>query len=487
MSQKVKKRVQANSADRRRKASRKRKKRNKRLQMLKRILLLSALSIVFLTAAGVTAVFVLNQKPGREEPDTNIAQGIWQEEKDSGTKTVKEGNKENKGKKKIAGKKESSAHDESNADDKAEKKSKKTNGSARDQTGEKIRKYIKKMTIEEKVAQLFMITPEEFTHVQNVVMAGDATRKALNQYPVGGLAYFKNNIQSEEQFSQMVKIAQSYSMDRTGLPLFIGIDEEGGTVRRISGRGFANVPVIPDMCQIGEKKDSAAAYDIGLQIGEYLSRFQVNVDFAPVADVYSNPDNTVVGKRAFGSDPKLVADMVANEVRGLKEKKVFSTLKHFPGHGNTAEDSHSGRAYSYKSLDELRSCELVPFQAGIDAGAEFVMAGHISLPNALGDDTPASLNYQMITEVLRGEMGFDGIVITDSLSMGAISNNYTPEEAAVRAVLAGVDLILISGNFERAYTGVLDALKHGRITEEWVDAALGRILKLKMAMVDAQP
>ena len=284
----------------------------------------------------------------------------------------------------------------------------------------------------------------------------------------------------------MVKIAQSYSMDRTGLPLFIGIDEEGGTVRRISGRGFANVPVIPDMGQVGEKKDSAAAYDIGLQIGEYLSRFQVNVDFAPVADVYSNPDNTVVGRRAFGSDPKLVADMVANEVRGLKEKEIFSVLKHFPGHGNTAEDSHSGRACSYKSLEELRSCELVPFQAGIDAGAEFVMAGHISLPNVLGNDTPASLSYQMITEVLRGEMGFDGIVVTDSLSMGAVSQNYTPEEAAVRAVLAGVDLVLTSGNFERAYTGVLDALKHGRITEEWVDAALGRILKLKMAMVDAQ-
>lgn len=462
------------------KKRRKRRKSKKRLRMLRKILLTSMFSIVLLTVTALLALFMINRNADQTA--------------DSGEKT---------GRKHAApdrysqtGERKAPAPAQEHSPDHKQAVSQ-DRGSPDDRAGagdylqadirseHKIRDCISGMTLEEKIAQLFVITPDALTKVTGVVMAGEKTKEALNGYPVGGLVYLKNNIRSEEQFATMVSKAQSYSVERIGLPLFICVDEEGGTVARISGRGFANVPDIPDMCRIGTDGDGSRAYQTGLQIGEYLSRFQVNVDFAPVADVFSNPANTVIRRRAFGSDPQQVADMVVQEVRGLKEKHMQATLKHFPGHGDTEEDSHSGWAYSYKTLDELRSCELIPFQAGIDAGAEFVMTGHISLPKVLGDHTPASMSHKMITEVLRDEMGFDGIVITDALNMGAISQNYSPQEAATGALKAGADLLLMPQDFERAYAGILDAVKKGEIRQSRIDESLERILKVKFAMQDA--
>lgn len=343
-------------------------------------------------------------------------------------------------------------------------------------------KYVEEMTLEEKVAQLFVVAPEALTGVDAVTAAGDTTRAAINDYPVGGLVYFQNNILSEEQFTEMIQNVQQYSMDRTGLPMFVCVDEEGGTVARISGKGVIDVPYISSMSEVGGTGDAENAYETGGTIGQYLGRLQINVDFAPVADVLSNPENTVIGSRSFGSDPELVGEMVAAEVKGLKEQGVLTTLKHFPGHGDTAQDSHSGAAYSYKTMDELRECELIPFRAGIEAGADLVMMGHISLPNILEDDTPASLSYTMVTEVLREELGFDGVVITDGMNMGAIANQYTSGDAAVQAILAGGDLILMSADFYSAYEGVLSAVRTGTISEERLDESLRRILALKATL-----
>lgn len=339
--------------------------------------------------------------------------------------------------------------------------------------------FIESMTLEEKVAQLFVVAPEALTGVDTATAAGDTTRAAINDYPVGGLVYFQNNILSEEQFTEMIQNVQQYSMERTGLPMFVCVDEEGGTVARISGKGVIDVPYISSMYEVGGTGDTENAYGTGSTIGQYLSRLQINVDFAPVADVLSNPENTVIGSRSFGSDPELVGEMVAAEVKGLKEQGVLATLKHFPGHGDTAQDSHSGAAYSYKTMDELRECELIPFRAGIEAGADLVMMGHISLPNILEDDTPASLSYTMVTEVLREELGFDGVVITDGMNMGAIANQYTSGDAAVQAILAGGDLILMSADFYGAYAGVLSAVQAGTISEERLDESLRRIFALK--------
>lgn len=215
--------------------------------------------------------------------------------------------------------------------------------------------------------------------------------------------------------------------------------------------------------------------------GEYQEE-AVNVDFAPVADVYSNPNNAVIGTRSFGTDANLVASMVEQEVLGLKEYHIAATLKHFPGHGDTAQDSHSGMALSYKTLEEIHSCELIPFQKGIDAGAEFVMMGHISYPNILNSDIPSSLSYTMVSEILRQEMGFEGIIITDGMNMGAIANRYNSASAAVQAVQAGVDMILMPNDFRAAYEGLLGAVREGTIEESRIDQSVQRILKEKISI-----
>ena len=199
-----------------------------------------------------------------------------------------------------------------------------------------------------------------------------------------------------------------------------------------------------------------------------------------MADVLTNPSNTVVSRRSFGSEPELVADMVAAEVRGLGENSIRSALKHFPGHGATAEDSHEGFAYANRSLEQLRSCELLPVQAGIDAGADFVMVGHLCYPQIDESGEPASISSWAVTQLLKEEMGFTGVAITDAMNMGAIANHYSSAEAAVRAVQAGIDMILMPADFISAYNGVLEAVNNGSISQERLNDALTRILTVKL-------
>ncbi|MDE6828880.1 MAG: beta-N-acetylhexosaminidase, partial [Lachnospiraceae bacterium] len=205
-----------------------------------------------------------------------------------------------------------------------------------------------------------------------------------------------------------------------------------------------------------------------------------NVDFAPVADVASNPDNQVIGSRSFGSDAGLVSQMVAREVQGMQEQGVSASLKHFPGHGDTSEDSHAEMAVSKKTADELRNMEFLPFKAGIEAGVDMVMIGHISVPAITGSDIPASLSEQIITGCLREELGYQGIVVTDSMSMGAIVNTYTSADAAVRALQAGCDMLLMPQDFQAARQAVLDAVKDSVLSEERLDESLRRIFRVKL-------
>lgn len=362
--------------------------------------------------------------------------------------------------------------------------------------------YLEMMTLEEKVAQLFVVVPEALVNaagepaVEQVTAAGERTKEALQEYPVGGLIYMGNNLISAEQTSSMLRDVQEFSMDISGLPLFLCVDEEGGTVARISGKEGFDIPAIVDMAEIGKMQDAGTAkgnlgetagetayktaYETGVQIGAYLSALGFNLDFAPVADVWSNPENTVVKRRSFGSDAAIVSNLALALSDGLTSQGVYSTFKHFPGHGATAGDTHEGYAYTSKTLEELRACELVPFQAAVDAGADFIMAGHISLPEILGDSTPASLSSEMMTGVLREEMGYDGIIVTDALNMGAVVQHYTSAEAAVKALQAGADLLLMPENFEEAYQGVLAAAEEGRISQERIDASVRRILEVKL-------
>lgn len=347
---------------------------------------------------------------------------------------------------------------------------------------ERIQDKLASMTLEEKAAQLFIITPEALTGYSHVTQAGEATRAALQEYPVGGLVYFEENVVSEEQVLEMLKKQQSYSQERIGMPLFTAIDEEGGKVSRIAGNSGFDVPSFPYIPEIGAGQDVGRAYELGDSIGEYLGRLGFNLDFAPVADVLSNPENTVVKQRSYGSDPNIVSQMVQENLKGLQKHRVYGCVKHFPGHGATKGDTHEGYAYTDKTWEELSEEDMIPFKDSIAWGVDFVMVGHISLPNVSGDDVPASLSSHMISNLLREELGYDGIVLTDALNMGAITQKYTSSQAAVGTILAGSDMILMPDDFASAYKGVLEAVRDGTITEERLDESLVRILRVKLLL-----
>ena len=281
----------------------------------------------------------------------------------------------------------------------------------------------------------------------------------------------------------MIENIQSYSK----LGLFIAVDEEGGKVARLSKNPAMGTTVFPAMQEIGATGDTDRAYQVGHTIGTEIAEAGFNLDFAPVADVFSNPNNTVIGSRAFSSDPKTAADMVAACVKGFNDSGMLCTLKHFPGHGDTNADSHYGEAETGKTLEQLEACEFLPFEAGIKAGAPFVMIGHITAPNVISEAVPASLSHEMITGLLREQLGFDGIVITDSMSMKAITDQYSSGEAAVMALKAGADIILMPEDLRGAVDGVLDAIASGELSEERIDESVLRILGVKLSngIIDA--
>ncbi len=345
---------------------------------------------------------------------------------------------------------------------------------------EKVQAKLSSMSLEEKVAQLFLITPEALTGAGTVTQAGEATKAALEQYPVGGLIYFQGNIVSEQQVTDMIAKQQQFSQERIGLPLLISVDEEGGQVTRVASCANVDVPKFEDTAQIGASGDSSRAHASGQAIGSYLSRMGFNLDFAPVADTLTNPDNTVVKRRSYGSDPQTVAEMAAQNLKGLESQGVYGCIKHFPGHGATLGDTHNGYAYTDKSWEDLKASDLIPFQRCIAEGVSFVMVGHISLPQAIGDDVPASCSQTAIQGYLRGELGYQGIVLTDALNMGAIVDQYSSAQAAIKAFQAGSDMLLMPADFRSAYQGVLDAVNQGSISQERLNESVTRILKIKM-------
>lgn len=349
-------------------------------------------------------------------------------------------------------------------------------------TTEEVQNIVDSMSLEEKVAQLFLVQPEAIVDIGTATAAGDATKQAINKTPVGGFVYFSDNLQSEQQVQDMLRNVQKYSEDRIGLPAFLSVDEEGGTVARVASTGRFDVTDVGDMAKIGASGDVQQAKQAGETIGSYLSELGFNLDFAPDADVLTNPDNTVVKKRSFGSDPQVVSDMSLAVAQGLAQHQVYSVYKHFPGHGATAGDTHQGYAYTDKTLDELKQSELIPFENAIQNNAAFIMAAHISAPRVTGDDTPASLSKTMITDILRGQMGYDGIVVTDAMNMGAVTEQYTSAQAAVKALQAGADVVLMPEDFQEAYQGVLDAVKDGTLTEQRINESVTRIVTVKVHM-----
>lgn len=337
------------------------------------------------------------------------------------------------------------------------------------------------LTPEEKIGQLFIIRPDALdltlpqetindAKADGVTMLTDAMRETLQAYPVGGICQFGKNITDPEQLAQFNADLQAAS--RT--PLFIAVDEEGGAVARLANHPAFDLPQYESAAAVGASGDPADACAMGQTIGAYLKEYGFNMDFAPDADVNTNPDNPIIGTRAFSSDAATAAEMAAAAADGLRTGGILPTLKHFPGHGDTAEDSHTALAVTYKTLDELQACELLPFAA--DTGLHAVMVGHIAAPNVTGDGTPATLSPQLVALIPDAE---NTLIVTDSLAMDAITAAYTPGEAAVQALQAGCDVLLMSNSLPEAYAAVLEAVQNGTISEERLDRSVNKILLYK--------
>jgi len=348
----------------------------------------------------------------------------------------------------------------------------------------KVAETLSTMTLEEKVGQLFMCDPGMLNDNWETTEVNEILLDNIRRYQPGGFIFFAPNIETPEQTKQFISDLQSASKHG----LIIAVDEEGGLVSRVGANNRMNFKWQPAMRQIGASGDPQAAYQVGAELGAGLRYLGFTMNFAPVADVDTNPDNPVIGSRSFGSDPSLVSEFVVHKTNGLQDNNVSAVIKHFPGHGDSYTDSHTGAVSLQHDRERLDSIEFVPFRAGIQAGADAVMIGHIALPSVTGDNTPATISYEIVTGILREEMGFDGLIVTDSLSMGAVSMYYELPDFCVQAILAGNDLLLLQTNpakgsgiaqFDAAFNAVLTAVRDGVISEERLNESVTRILRVR--------
>lgn len=337
---------------------------------------------------------------------------------------------------------------------------------------------LSKMSLEEKVGQMFLLA-----------FAGKRLGEArimLQKHYIGGCYISQENAVTPEEALKLSTALQGFAKDTPhGIPLLLGADQEGtwGVLVPYSSTGPGNLA-------LGATQNPEMTRQMYQVIGEELSAVGYNAVFAPCADVNSNPSNPIIGMRSFGEDPKKVAEHVAAAVSGACTGGIITTAKHFPGHGDTSQDSHRSLSKVDRTRSELDEIDLFPFNAAIRAGVDIIMTSHILFP-ALDSEYPATLSKTILQKLLRQEMGFTGVILSDSMNMGAMRKHYPPDESAVMAVLAGVDMIMLAEEhydhdaslyLEKQLVtlrGVLNAVKQGRIPMECIDAAAGRILELK--------
>ena len=353
-----------------------------------------------------------------------------------------------------------------------------------------IEAQLSRMSLREKVGQLFCVRPEALDPVfqssgkgmveYKMQAVNEQTKAFSEQYPVGGVTLFSHNIDNPEQL-------KAFTQDLHALPgaPLLSIDEEGGRVARIGGNERFDVPTYTSMAAVGATGDPAKAYEAGVAIGIYLKKYGLDVDFAPVADVNTNPRNIVIGDRAFSDNPKTAAPMVVKFLDGLEKVGIVGCVKHFPGHGDTVGDSHHEYVQSDKTWEEILNCEMVTFKAAIEAGAPMIMSAHVAVPNVTGNKLPATLSHLMLTDKLRGELGFKGVIITDAMGMKAVSDRYASGESAVMTLQAGADIVLMPENLPEAFEAVLSAVEDGTLPESRIDESVRRILALKLSLQES--
>ncbi len=332
---------------------------------------------------------------------------------------------------------------------------------------EKVQSQLEQLSLEEKIGQMFIISYSSESM--------DETLKLIADYKPGGIILFKDNFKSYENTLKQIDQIKSV----TSIPLFISVDQEGGRVQRLKELEDAQVTTIPPMRILGKTNHTLLGYRVGQVVAEELQVFGININFAPVLDIVSDANNHVIGDRSFGENIDVVSRMGIAFADGLEDHGVIAVYKHFPGHGSTISDSHYVLPVITKTKEELLASDLVPFQKAIDHGAEVIMVGHLAVPSISGDEVPASLSKPLITGLLKQEMGYQGLVVTDALNMGALTEYYTEKEIYELAIQAGVDILLMPVDISRALTYIKESLAEGKITEEQIDSSVRKILTLK--------
>lgn len=340
--------------------------------------------------------------------------------------------------------------------------------------------YLQGMTLEEKVGQIFIVNLEQLDRRKGDYYEFQkytkAMKESIEKYHVGGVILFSRNIAKRKQ--TMALTSSLVLADRT--PLFISVDEEGGRVSRIASNKKMKTTLFPSAEEIGKTEDDKYAYEMGRTIGTEIKELGFNVDYAPVADVKTSELNEEIGDRSFGSDPDKVSEYVSAFIQGLHKVNVGAALKHFPGQGSSSGDTHKESVDIDSSIARLRNTDFVPFKTGIVADADFVMVSHISVSKVTETAIPASMSDLVMQTILRDELGFRKIIITDAFDMASIIDYYTPKEAAYNAFKAGVDIILMPQDFEAAYQEILQKVQDGTIGQSRLDDSVLRILAVKI-------
>ena len=337
------------------------------------------------------------------------------------------------------------------------------------QTIDVIQQKLDNMTLDEKIGQMITIGIDGYS-------VDDTAKQLITDKKVGGVILFKNNINDSNQLLQLINDIKGINSTNK-IPIFISVDQEGGRVNRLP----SEIKSLPSNEIIGNKNDNKLAYDIGKNIGYALGSFGFNMDFAPVLDVNSNPNNTVIGDRSFSNDKDKVASLGASEINGFKDSNIISVAKHFPGHGYTSIDSHYALPIINKTLDELKSVEFVPFKKSIEEKVPAIMVSHILMPQ-IDANNPASMSKTIITDILRKDLKFDGLIVTDDMTMGAVTNELDITTACINSINAGADLLLVCHGYDNeinVINAIKDAVNNGIISIDTINSSVYKILSLK--------
>lgn len=334
---------------------------------------------------------------------------------------------------------------------------------------ERVEEIVSTMTLEEKIGQMMIVS------YRNPYMTYEL-RNILETVKPGGFILFAENFTDYNTTINLINDINSTAK----INMFMSVDQEGGRVQRLQSMSGLDINYIPTMQEIGATNDENVAYNTGVTIANDLKKLGINLDFAPVLDVFQSDSHTFIEDRCFSSDPKIVSKMGIALAKGLSDNNIIATYKHFPGHGNTSTDSHYNLPIVTRSKEELLNNDLVPFIDAIENDAQMIMIGHLAIPTITNDNVPASLSKVLITDLLKNELGYKNLVITDALNMQALTNNYSDKQIYEMAINAGVDILLMPNNPIEAVNLIKQSINEGTLSEERIEESVKKIITLKI-------